>query len=121
MNIAILTAAYPPMKNSGAIQVRDLAQGLAVNDCVPIIIFPDATINNHIQIEKNFGVFEVRVKFPELRDQNKVSRTILEFIMPYFVWRQLKNFKEFTFHIDGIACYAPSIFFAPLITNLKKK
>ena len=41
--------------------------------------------------------------------------------MPYFVWRQLKNFKEFTFHIDGIACYAPSIFFAPLITNLKKK
>ena len=64
MNIAILTAAYPPMKNSGAIQVRDLAQGLAVNDCVPIIIFPDATINNHIQIEKILGYLKLGCNFP---------------------------------------------------------
>ena len=85
MNIIILTAAYPPMTNSGALQVNDLAHGLAYDGHQSIVIFPDAKITNKISFVLNKNLLEIRVKYPEIRDQPKFLRAILELLMPYFL------------------------------------
>ena len=63
MNIIILTAAYPPMTNSGALQVNDLAHGLAYDGHQSIVIFPDAKITNKISFVLNKNLLEIRVKY----------------------------------------------------------
>ena len=120
MRFAIICDAFPPLKTSAAIQIRDLATQLVRNGHKITILVPDQFICTAFVIEDLNGVKVIRLKSPKIKDLNYIKRTFNEFIMPFIMINQLKKTKISTKNWDGIIWYSPSIFFAPLIHYLKK-
>ena len=121
MKIAIITASYPPMRNSGAIQVQDLAMALACAGHKPFVLFPDNVVKESVVLEEQNNITNLRIKFPKTRDRNYLIRAAFELIMPYAMWYRLSFSKFRDNSYDAVVCYSPSIFFAPLIGKLKSE
>ncbi len=121
MKIAIITASYPPMRSSGAIQVQDLAMALACAGHKPFVLFPDHIVKESVVLEEQNNITNLRIKFPKTRDRNYLIRAAFELIMPYAMWYRLSFSKFRDNSYDAVVCYSPSIFFAPLIGKLKSE
>ena len=121
MRIAIITACYPPMRNSGAIQVRDLANGFADDGHSTFVLYPDSTIEPSCKVDVEGDVTIIRMKCPDARDRGYIFRTLFEFLMPYLMWYRLNSSEKSHVSFDALVCYSPSIFFAPLIKKLKRR
>ena len=121
MKIAIITASYPPMRNSGAIQVQDLAMALACAGHKPFVLFPDNVVKDSVVLEEQNNITNLRIKFPKMRDRTYIIRAVFELLMPYAMWYRLSASKFRDNSYDAVICYSPSIFFAPLIRKLKSK
>ena len=121
MKIAIITASYPPMRNSGAIQVQDLAMALACAGHKPFVLFPDNVVKESVVLEEQNNITNLRIKFPKMRDRTYIIRAVFELLMPYAMWYRLSASKFRDNSYDAVICYSPSIFFAPLIRKLKSK
>lgn len=118
----MVTDAYPPMRTSCAVQMYDLAQAFIAEGHQVTIITPTRTQKERVHITRNEGVRLIQVKAFETKDINYVSRTLAEFINPFFIWHKLKKSPEFlNTQYDGIIWYSPTIFWGPLIKRLKEQ
>lgn len=119
MRIALITAIYPPLKTSGAVLVRDLAEQLAREGHKVVVLFPDPSIRQPMQIDDDGSVKIVRIRIGEIRDTSYIRRLANEMMMPFVMRRRLSKSSVPVSTFDAIICHAPSIFFAPLIRYLK--
>lgn len=120
MRIALIAEAFPPMRSSGAVQLRDLSlefvrQGHQVTALVP------AQQNAPWAIEDYHGVEVIRLKAPRTRDTHYVRRTIGEFLMPFLMLRNFRRSPARTRRFDAVIWYSPSIFLGPIVKALKRE
>jgi glycosyltransferase involved in cell wall biosynthesis len=120
MKIAIITDSFPPLNNSGALQVMDLAiefirQGMQVT-----VITPSSEIIVNFLIEIIDNIQVIRLKSPKIRGVSYIRRVIGEFLMPFSMINYLKQSSLPLSQFDGVITYAPSIFLGPVAKKIKK-
>jgi glycosyltransferase involved in cell wall biosynthesis len=120
MRIALIADTFPPLRTSGAVQLRDLSREFVRQGHHLTVILPDADLCQAWSIEEMDGAQILRLKAPRTKDISYVRRTISEFLMPFVMRRNLASSPLADMKWDGVVWYAPSIFHGPLANALKR-
>jgi glycosyltransferase involved in cell wall biosynthesis len=120
MRIVLIADTYPPLRTSGAVQLRDLLREFVQQGHSLTVMLPTAGLSTPWLLEDSDGVQVLRLRAPKTKDINYVSRTINEFFMPFAMLRNLRKSTLAKERWDGVVWYAPSIFHGPLANALKK-
>jgi glycosyltransferase involved in cell wall biosynthesis len=120
MRIALIADTFPPLRTSGAVQLRDLSREFVRQGHALTVLLPSAALSTSWMLEDFDGVQVLRLRAPKTKDINYVSRTINEFLMPFAMLRNLRKSMLAQERWDGVVWYAPSIFHGPLVNALKK-
>jgi glycosyltransferase involved in cell wall biosynthesis len=120
MRIALIADTFPPLRTSGAVQLRDLSREFIRQGHALTVLLPTAGLSTPWLLEDVDGVQVLRLRSPKTKDINYVSRTINEFLMPFAMLRNLRKSPLAKQRWDGVVWYAPSIFHGPLANALKK-
>lgn len=120
MRIALISDTFPPLRTSGAVQLRDLSREFARQGHELTVLLPSAGSGSRWRIEEVDGVRVVRLRAPRTKDIGYVRRTIGEFAMPFSMLRSLRLSPIAHETWDGVVWYAPSIFHGPLAKALKR-
>ena len=121
MHILIISDAYPPMRTSCATQIYDLAQAFIEQSHQVSIIIPAHSQKASVEISNKDGPTIYSVRCLNTKDINYFRRTLAEFINPFIIWHQLKKNQLFLKQkINKIVWYSPTIFWGPLVKQLKK-
>lgn len=120
MRLALIADTFPPLRTSGAVQLRDLSREFVRQRHLVTVILPSADLAEPWSLEDMEGVQVLRLKAPKTKDIDYVRRTIGEFLMPFAMLRQLRKSPLADVKWDGVLWYAPSIFHGPLASALKK-
>lgn len=121
MRLALVTEAFPPLRISGAMQMRDLARELHAQGHAVTILVPDSDIEGAWSHEHDGGVEVVRLRAPKAKDMGYVRRTLAELAMPFAMLHNLRKSPFQGRAYDGVAWYSPSIFFGPFVAVLKRR
>ena len=120
MRIALIADTFPPLRSSGAVQLRDLAREFARQGHALTVLLPSSEQQEPWALEQMDGVQVLRLKAPRTKDIGYVRRTLGELAMPFAMLRQFRKSPLAKEEWDGVAWYAPSIFHGPLASALKK-
>jgi glycosyltransferase involved in cell wall biosynthesis len=120
MKIVLITEVFPPLCISGAVQLRDLSREFVHQGHELTVLLPDAGLDHSWQLENLDGMEILRLRALRTRDIGYVRRTMGEFLMPFFMWYNLRKSPLNRKKWDGIVWYAPSIFHGPLVRRVKK-
>jgi glycosyltransferase involved in cell wall biosynthesis len=120
MRIALIADTFPPLRTSGAVQLRDLSLEFVRQGHSVTVILPSSGLKTAWLQEDFDGVQVLRLRAPKTKDINYVSRTINEFFMPFAMLRNLRNSPLAQERWDGVVWYAPSIFLGPIASALKR-
>ncbi len=114
MKIAIITDSFPPLRNSGAVQIRDLSLEFVKNGHEVWVITPSAEINSGAFLESMGNVQVLRLKTLKIKNISYLRRAVAEFLMPFMMNYHLKKASIDYGSFDGVVTYAPSIFLGPV-------
>lgn len=120
MKLALIADTFPPLRNSGAVQLRDLSREFAAQGHQLTVILPSWEIKEDYLFEESDGFNVLRLRTPKTKDVNYVRRTLSELLMPFFMRSRYKNTPLINEKWDGVVWYAPSIFHGPFVKYLKK-
>lgn len=120
MRIALIADAYPPMRTSAAVQLRDLSQEMVRQGHQPLVIIPSSQINELWVLEEMQGVQVLRVKAFPTKDIGYVRRTINEFLLPFLMLHHFRKSPFAKVKWDGVVWYSPTIFLGPIVKAFKK-
>lgn len=120
LRIALIADTFPPLRTSGAVQLRDLSREFFRQGHDIAVMLPAAHLVEAWQMEEEEGVRVLRLRAPRTKEINNVRRTIGEFLMPFAMLRNLQRSPLINEKWDGVVWYAPSIFHGPLAKALKK-
>ena len=120
MRIALISDAYPPIRSSGAVQMRDLTREFVKQGHQPTVLLPSPDLNDSWSVEDCNGVQIIRLKAPKTKDIGYVRRTIGELMMPFAMLRNLRGSQIAQQRWDGVVWYSPTIFWGPLVRSLKQ-
>lgn len=118
--IALIADAYPPMRTSAAVQLRDLSKELVRQGYLPTVLIPSANIDLPWILEDVNGVQILRLKAPQTKDIGYIQRTVGEFLLPFMMLRNLRQSPLAKERWDGVVWYSPTIFLGPIANALKK-
>jgi glycosyltransferase involved in cell wall biosynthesis len=120
MRIALIADTFPPLRTSGAVQLRDLSREFVRQGHALTVMLPTAGLTTPWLLEDFDGVQVLRLRAPKTKDINYVRRTINEFLMPFAMLRNLRQSTLAQERWDGVVWYSPSIFLGPIANALKK-
>ena len=120
MRIALIADVFPPLRSSGAIQLRDLSHELVRQGHHLTVMIPASDIDQPWLLEKLGDVEVLRLKSPRTKDMSYVRRTVGEFLMPFAMRRNLRKSPLANVCWEGVIWYAPTIFLGPIVNTLKK-
>lgn len=120
MRIALIADTFPPLRSSGAVQLRDLSREFARQGHSLCVLLPAPDQIEPWRLEEIDGAQVLRLKAPRTKDIGYVRRTLAELAMPFAMLRNLRKSPLAKEHWDGVVWYAPSIFHGPLVNALKK-
>ena len=120
MRIALIADTFPPLRTSGAVQLRDLSREFARQGHALTVLLPSPDQEVPWSLEDFDGVQVLRLKAPPTKDIGYVRRTLGELVMPFAMLRQFRKSPLSSEQWDGVVWYAPSIFHGPLASALKK-
>jgi glycosyltransferase involved in cell wall biosynthesis len=120
MRIALIADTFPPLRTSGAVQLRDLSREFARQGHDLTVLLPSAEQQERWRLEDFEGAKVLRLKAPRTKDIGYVRRTLGELIMPFAMLRNLRKSPLANERWDGVVWYAPSIFHGPLASAIKK-
>lgn len=120
MRIALIADTFPPLRTSGAVQLRDLSREFARQGHHLTVLLPSAEQEVPWLLEDVDGLQVLRLKAPRTKDIGYVRRTLGELAMPFAMMRQLQKSPLADERWDGVVWYAPSIFHGPLASALKR-
>lgn len=119
MRVALIADAFPPLRTSGAVQLRDLSREFLNQGHEITVILPSAEIEHSWLLEDIEGIRVLRLRAPKTKDIGYVRRTFAEFFMPFCMKRNLNKSSVAKERWDGVVWYSPSIFHGPLIRSIK--
>lgn len=120
MRIVLIADVFPPLRSSGAVQLRDLSREFARQGHEIVVLVAAPEIDIPYKVDDQEGVSIVRLKSPKTKDVGYIRRTIGELLMPFMM---LWSFRKSSFsdkRWDGVVWYSPSIFLAPIAKAIKK-
>lgn len=120
MRIVLIADAFPPMRTSSAVQLRDLARELVRQGHELTILLPSPGLDRPWQLEDFDGAEVLRLRAPQTKDIGYIRRTLAEMVMPFAMRRNLAKSPLATRRWDGVVWYVPSIFHGPLAQSLKR-
>jgi glycosyltransferase involved in cell wall biosynthesis len=120
MRITLIADTFPPLRTSGAVQLRDLAREFARQGHQLTVMLPAAGLDRPWLLEEIDGVQVLRLRAPRTKDIGYVRRTLAELIMPFAMRRNLSKSPLALQRWDGVVWYAPSIFHGPLVNAIKR-
>lgn len=120
MRIALIADTFPPLRTSGAVQLRDLSREFARQGHSLCVLLPSPDQREPWKLEEFDGAQVLRLKAPRTKDIAYARRTLAEFAMPFAMLRNLRKSPLAKEQWDGVVWYAPSIFHGPLVNALKK-
>src|SRR5512139_2656148 len=105
MRVAVIADVFPPLRSSGAVQLRDLSLEFARqgHDVTVMVAAPE--LEEAWRVETWNGVRIVRLKTPRTKDTGYVRRTIGEFLMPFSMLRNLRKSPLAEEYWDGVVWY----------------
>jgi glycosyltransferase involved in cell wall biosynthesis len=120
MRIALIADVFPPLRSSGAVQLRDLAREFARqgHEVAVMVASPDLTEDWSVDLLDGLRV--VRLRTPKTKDVGYVRRAIGELLMPFAMLRNLNKTPLAGEKWDGVVWYSPTIFLGPVARALKK-
>lgn len=121
MKIALISDTYPPLRTSGAVQLRDLSREFASQGHDLTVMLPAANQSVPWTLNEMDGVQVLRLRAPRIKDVGYMRRTIAEFLMPFFMRRNLHKSPLADVVWDGVVWYSPSIFHGPFVQLLKAR
>ncbi|RAZ91726.1 glycosyltransferase WbuB [Mesorhizobium hawassense] len=121
MRIALIADTFPPLRTSGAVQLRDLSREFARQGHRLTVMLPAADLDRPWAVEEFDGVTVLRLRAPPTKEISYVWRTWNEFIMPFAMLRNLRRSPLAGQRWDGVVWYAPSIFHGPMVSALKRE
>lgn len=120
MRIALIADVFPPLRSSGAVQLRDLSHELVRQGHKLTVMIPASGIDQPWLLENLNGVEVLRLKAPRTKDIGYVRRTLNELLMPFAMLRSLRKSPLADVCWDGVVWYSPTIFLGPMASALKK-
>lgn len=120
MRIALIADVFPPLRSSGAVQLRDLSHELVRQGYELTVMIPASDLNRPWLLEDMNGVEMLRLKAPKTKDIGYVQRTLNELLMPFVMRRNLQKSPLAGVRWDGVVWYSPTIFLGPMANALKK-
>lgn len=120
MRIALIADVFPPLRSSGAVQLRDLSLEFARQGHDVTVMVASPGLETAWRTEIWNGVRVVRLKTPKTKDMGYVRRTIGEFLMPFSMLRNLRKSPLAVERWDGVVWYSPTIFLGPIVRALKR-
>ena len=120
MQIALIADTFPPLRSSGAVQLRDLSREFAVQGHALTVLLPSPDQQEPWVLKKMDGVQVLRLKAPRTKGISYIRRTLGELLMPFSMLRQFRKSPLASERWAGVVWYAPSIFHGPLASALKK-
>lgn len=120
MRIALIADTFPPLRTSGAVQLRDLSREFSRQGHSLTVLLPASDQQEAWLLEEIDGAQVMRLRAPRTKDIGYVRRTLGELVMPFAMLRQLRKSPLANERWDGVVWYAPSIFHGPLASALKK-
>lgn len=120
MRIALIADTFPPLRTSGAVQLRDLSREFARQGHDLTVLLPSAEQQAPWRLEDFEGAKVLRLKAPRTKDIGYVPRTLGELVMPFAMLHNLRKSPLANERWDGVVWYAPSIFHGPLASAIKK-
>lgn len=120
MKFVLIADTFPPLRTSGAVQLRDLSREFIRQGHSLTVMLPSAILDQTWLLEEVGGVQVLRLKAPKTKDIGYVQRTLGELVMPFAMLKNLRKSPFADTQWDGVVWYAPSIFFGPIVSALKK-
>lgn len=121
MKLVLIADTFPPLRTSGAVQLRDLAREFVRQGHELTVLLPDANLDRPWALEDFDGSQVLRLKSPQTKGIGYLQRTIGEWRMPLAMWRNLRRSPLARQRWEGIVWYSPSIFHGPLVQKLKRQ
>lgn len=121
MRIALIADAFPPMRTSGAVQIRDLTREFVRQGHSVCVLLPATNQNEQWVVDLVDGAQVLRLKAPRMKDVGYLRRTLAECWMPFAMLRNFQKCPIAGENWDGVVWYAPSIFHGPFVSSLKKR
>jgi glycosyltransferase involved in cell wall biosynthesis len=121
MRVALIADAFPPLRSSGAVQLRDLSRELVRqgHDVVAMVAAPEIASSWHV--DRMNGVTVLRLRTSQTKGVGRVRRMIGEFRMPFAMLRALRQSPFADTRFDAIIWYSPTIFLGPMVKALKRR
>lgn len=119
MRIALIADAFPPMRTSGAVQLRDLSREFQNQGHEVTVILPSPDISVQWLEGWMGGVRIIRLRSPRIKDVHYIQRTIAEFLMPFFMKKGFNMSPYSREKWDAVVWYSPSIFHGPFVKAIK--
>lgn len=120
MRIALIADTFPPLRSSGAVQLRDLSREFTRQGHSLCVLLPAPDLSEPWRLEEFDGAQVLRLKAPQTKDIGYVRRTLAELAMPFAMLQNLRKSPLAKELWDGVVWYAPSIFHGPFVSALKK-
>jgi glycosyltransferase involved in cell wall biosynthesis len=120
MRIALIADTFPPLRTSGAVQLRDLTREFARQGHSLCVLLPAPDQREPWKLEEFDGAQVLRLKAPRTKDISYIGRALAELAMPFAMLQNLSKCPLATDRWDGVVWYAPSIFHGPLVSALRK-
>lgn len=121
MKLALVADTFPPLRTSGAVQLRDLSREFARQGHELTVMIPAPQQREPFLIEDWCGLRVVRLRSPVTKDIGYVRRTLNELMMPFAMLRNLRASPLAGERWDGVIWYSPSIFLGPMASALKQE
>lgn len=121
MKLALVADTFPPLRTSGAVQLRDLSREFVRQGYQLTVLLPSHEIESAWELDTYDGARILRLKAPRTKDVSYFRRTIGEWAMPYAMLRNLEKSPLAKAVWDGVIWYSPSIFHSPLVEVLKRQ
>ena len=120
MRIALIADVFPPLRSSGAVQLRDLSREFARQGHDVTVLIPAPGVDQAWHVEDWNGITVVRLRSFVTKDIGYARRTIGEFLMPFSMLRNLRRSPLANQRWDGVVWYSPTIFLGPIVKALKR-
>ena len=121
MKLVLIADTFPPLRTSGAVQLRDLSREIVRQGHELTVLLPDSDLNAGWALDEYDAAQVLRLRAPKTKDAGYVRRTLAEWLMPHAMRRNLRKSPLADQQWDGVVWYSPSIFHGPLVRTLKRK
>lgn len=121
MRVAIVADVYPPLRSSGAVQLRDLSREFVAQGHETVMLVASPELEAPWRVDEADGVAVARLRSPKTKDMGYVRRMAGEFLMPFAMMRNYRKSPLAGGQFDAVIWYSPTIFLGPAVRWLKRR